>query len=220
MSNQTINLDPSLSRYIQSVTLRESPEMRNLRETTLKLDDYMMQIAPEQGQFMAFLVNLMGARNCIEVGTYTGYSALAVALALPEEGRLIACDVSTDFTDVGKPFWQRAGVSDRIDLRIGPALNTLDKLIESGESEQFDFAFIDADKVSYSAYVERCYTLLRPGGVIAIDNVLWGGSVANASVDDEATVALRTLNAALHKDTRFDITMLPIGDGLTLLRKL
>lgn len=220
MSNQTINLDPSLSRYIQSVTLRESPEMRDLREATLKLDDYMMQIAPEQGQFMAFLVNLMGARNCIEVGTYTGYSALAVALALPEEGRLIACDVSTDFTDVGKPFWQRAGVSDRIDLRIGPALNTLDKLIESGESEQFDFAFIDADKVSYSAYVERCYTLLRPGGVIAIDNVLWGGSVADASVDDEATVALRTLNAALHKDTRFDITMLPIGDGLTLLRKL
>ncbi|MGB1011599.1 MAG: class I SAM-dependent methyltransferase [Thiolinea sp.] len=220
MSNQTINLDPSLSRYIQSVTLRESPEMRDLRKTTSKLDDYMMQIAPEQGQFMAFLVNLMGARNCIEVGTYTGYSALAVALALPEEGRLIACDVSTDFTDVGKPFWQRAGVSDRIDLRIGPALNTLDKLIESGESEQFDFAFIDADKVSYSAYVERCYTLLRPGGVIAIDNVLWGGSVADASVDDETTAALRTLNAALHKDTRFDITMLPIGDGLTLLRKL
>ena len=220
MSSKTINVDQSLERYIQSVTLRESREMRQLREVTSKLDDSVMQISPEQGQFMAFLVRLMGASRCIEVGTYTGYSALAVALALPQAGRLIACDVSVDFTDVGKPYWERAGVIDRIDLRIGPALNTLDGLIEEGECDTFDFAFIDADKVSYAAYVERCYTLLRPGGVIAIDNVLWGGSVANDSVNDESTVALRTLNAALHEDTRFDLTLLTIGDGLTLLRKL
>ncbi|MGH8518917.1 MAG: class I SAM-dependent methyltransferase, partial [Panacagrimonas sp.] len=177
-----------------------------------------MQIGADQGQFMALLVQAIGARNCLEIGTFTGYSALAVALALPDDGRIVCCDLSEEWTAIGKPFWKKAGVARKIDLRIGPALRTLDELLKE-EKEAFDFAFIDADKTNYENYYEACLKLVRRGGLIAVDNVLWSGEVANDKVKDPLTVALRRFNDHVSRDQRVEIAMLSIGDGVTLALK-
>ncbi|MBV8466796.1 MAG: class I SAM-dependent methyltransferase [Burkholderiales bacterium] len=218
MSNRTIQLDDHLYDYLLRHSLREHPAQAALREATRPHPRGGMQISPEQGQFMSLLVKLISARRCIEIGVFTGYSALTVALALPEDGEIIACDISDEYTRIGQPFWRDAGVAHKIKLRLAPAVDTLDELIKTGNAGSFDFAFIDADKVSYPHYLERCYALLRPGGLIAIDNVLWSGAVAKPATDDD-TAALQALNSSLHADERFDVSMLPIGDGLTLARK-
>jgi len=219
VSSRTIALDDRLYEYLVKHSLRDDPVLRKLRNETAKLPMGGMQISPEQGQLMGLLAELVGARKAIEIGTFTGYSALVVARALPKDGRLVCCDVNEKWTDIAKRYWREAGVADRITLRLGPALDTLDGLIAAGESGSFDFAFIDADKLNYANYFERCLTLLRQGGLIAIDNVLWGGQVAEPSDRTAETKALRALNAALHKDQRVTVCMLPIGDGLTLARK-
>jgi caffeoyl-CoA O-methyltransferase len=218
MSNQTLNLDRDLYEYLLAVSLREPPVLARLREETAKLENRNMQIAPEQGQFMRLLVRLTGARRMIEVGTFTGYSALSLALALPEDGRLICCDVSEEWTAVGQRYWQEAGIADKIDLRIGSAVQTLDALLKS-EPKPFDLIFIDADKESYDDYYERSLRLLRPGGLVLLDNTLWNGSVAREDDQEETTLAIRALNSKLAGDERVDISLLPIGDGLTLARK-
>ncbi len=218
MANRNTPLDGALLDYVVAHSARETPAQRGLREATRDQPHAGMQIGAEQGRFLAFLVALIGARRTIEVGVYTGYSALSVALALPADGRVLACDVSEAYTAVGRPFWAEAGVADRIELVIGPAAATLDARIASGESGSYDFAFIDADKSGYDAYYERCLVLLRPGGLITIDNVLWGGAVARPA-DDDDTKALQALNDKIHVDPRVDMAMVPIGDGVTLARK-
>ena len=218
MSSRTLNLDSTVYQYLLSHSLREHPAQVALREATRTHPHAVMQISPEQGQFMALLVRLLGARRVIEIGVFTGYSALSVALALPEDGKLLACDISDEYTRVGVPHWQAAGVAHKIDLQLAPALATLDARLNAGEQGQYDFAFIDADKSGYDAYYERCLKLLRSGGLIAIDNTLWSGKVA-APAEDADTAALQALNIKLHGDERVDISMLPIGDGLTLARK-
>jgi len=190
-----------------------------LREETAQLPGAGMQISPEQGQFMRLLVELLGARRTLEIGVYTGYSSLCVAQALPEDGQLIACDVNAEYTAIARRYWQRAGLEQRIRLELGPALATLERLIAAGESGSFDFAFIDADKENYQAYYERSLQLLRRGGLIAIDNVLWGGSVADPGDQKSSTVAIRALNAQLAEDSRVSVSLIPIGDGLFLARK-
>lgn len=219
MSNRSISLDDRLYDYILANSLREPALLKALREETAKLPQSLMQISPEQGQFMALLVQLIGARRTIEVGTFTGYSSLVVALALPPDGQLVACDVSKEFTDVARRYWAKAGVAGKIELRLAPALETLDRLLSEGEAGHFDFAFIDADKPNYLGYYERCLKLLRPGGLMAIDNVLWSGEVADASVTDSNTTAIRALNKHVHQDGRVGMSLVPIGDGLTLVRK-
>ena len=219
MANRTLTLDDTLQAYLVAHSVREIPAQSELREATRTHPHAGMQIGPEQGQLMALLVRLTGARRCIEVGVFTGYSALTVALALPADGYLLACDVSDAYTRVGRPFWEAAGIAAKIDLRLGPAVRTLDGCIAAGEAGRYDFAFIDADKSSYDAYYERCLQLLRRGGLIAIDNTLWGGKVAHPAGDDADTAALQALNAKLHGDERDDVSLLPIGDGLTLARK-
>jgi predicted O-methyltransferase YrrM len=199
--------------------LREPPALAALRAETASHPKANMQIAPEQGQFMQLLVRLMGARRAIEVGVFTGYSSLAVMLAMPPDGRLLALDVSPAYTAVARRHWQAAGVADRIELVIAPAKNTLDARIAAGEAGQYDFAFVDADKTGYLEYYERLLVLLRPGGLIVVDNTLWDGEVANPANRDEDTVALREFNEALHKDPRIDLALLPVGDGLTLARR-
>ena len=218
MANRTLNLDDSLYAYVLAHSLREHPAQRALREATKSQPHAGMQIGPEQGQFMALLVRLIGARRTIEIGVFTAYSALCVALALPEDGYVLACDVSDEYTRVGRPYWQQAGVSHKIDLRLAPARKTLDERLANGEAGTFDFAFIDADKPAYDDYYERCLRLVRTGGLIAIDNVLWSGSVAKPSKTDD-TAALQALNDKLYRDERVDLSLLPIGDGLTLARK-
>jgi predicted O-methyltransferase YrrM len=218
VSNASIGLSQELHAYLVKVGVREPDVLRRLRERTAAIPEHGMQIAPEQGAFMALLVKVMGARQCLEVGTFTGYSSTAVALALPPEGRLVCCDVSREWTDTARETWTEAGVADRVELRLGPALETLDQLLAEGGGGRFDFAFIDADKPNYDGYVERALRLVRAGGVIAIDNVLWSGRVADPSVDDESTVAIRSLNEKLAADDRVEVAMVPIGDGLTLLR--
>lgn len=218
MSDRSLNLDDTLYDYLLAHSLREHPEQIALREATRGHPHAGMQISPEQGQFMALLVKLLGARLTVEVGVFTGYSALSVALALPDDGRILACDISEEFTSVGRPYWQRAGVARKIDLRLAPALQTLDAELAAGASGRYDFAFIDADKTGYADYYERCLQLLRPGGLIAIDNVLWSGAVARPA-QDEDTRALQAFNERLHGDERVDLSMLPVGDGLTLARK-
>lgn len=218
MSRRTINLDDTLYQYLLDHSLREHPEQTALRQETAEHPHGGMQISPEQGQFMQLLVKLIGARRTIEVGTFTGYSALTVALAMPEDGKILACDISDEYTSIGKPHWQRAGVMDKIELVIAPAVQTLDARIAAGEAGHYDFAFIDADKAGYNAYYERCLQLVRTGGLIAFDNTLWGGDVARPAQDDD-TRALQALNDKLHTDQRTDIALLPIGDGLTLARK-
>jgi predicted O-methyltransferase YrrM len=218
MSSRTLKLDDKLYEYMLRHSLREHPAQADLRAVTRRHPHAGMQVSAEQGQFMALLVKLIGARRTIEVGVFTGYSALAVALALPQDGRLLACDINEEFTQIGQPFWQQAGVAQKIDLQIAPALATLDERLTAGGAGQYDFAFIDADKRSYDAYYERCLQLLRTGGLIAIDNTLWSGAVASASKDID-TLALQALNIKLHADERVDMSLLPIGDGLTLARK-
>ncbi len=219
MSRRTLPRDERLYEYLLSVSLREPDVLRRLREETARHPQAEMQIAPEQGQFMGLLARLIGARKCLEVGVFTGYSALAVALALPYDGRLVACDVSEEFTSIGRRYWREAGVEPLIRLELGPALETLDALLADGEGSTFDFAFIDADKPNYAHYVERTLALLRPGGLMAIDNVLWSGKVADPSVHDPDTDAIRALNEQLLGDDRIDLSLLPVGDGLTLARK-
>jgi predicted O-methyltransferase YrrM len=218
--SRMITFTDNLYQYLIEQGTRESETARALRTATVDATEWhMMQISPEQGAFMALLVRLLGARRTIEVGTFTGYSALVVAEALPDDGQIIACDVSNEWTSIGREFWQRAGLAGKIDLRIAPAADTLDGLLADGEAGRFDFAFIDADKSNYDAYYERCLELLRPGGVIGIDNVLWGGAVVDESRQDDDTIAIRALNAKVHADERVDTMMLPIGDGLTLAIK-
>jgi len=218
MSNRSLNLDDTLYDYLLTHSLREHPEQIALREATRSHPRAGMQISPEQGQFMALLVKLIGARHALEIGVFTGYSALSVALALPADGRILACDISEEYTRIGRPYWERAGVAHKIDLRLAPALETLDAELAAGAAGRYDFAFIDADKTGYASYVERCLQLLRPGGLIAIDNVLWSGAVAQPARDED-TRALQALNERLHGDERIDLSMLPVGDGLTLARK-
>lgn len=220
MSTRSIGLDDNLYNYLLSVSLREPELFARLRQETDAMPEAMMQISPEQGQFMQMLVKLIGAKNALEIGTFTGYSALAVASALPEDGKLVACDISERFTAVGRPYWEEANVADKIDLRIGPAVDSLDALLAEGQEANFDFAFIDADKTNYANYYERCLKLVRPGGLIAIDNVLWDGSVTNPADTSPDTLAIRALNTALKDDERVDISLVPIGDGLTLARRL
>lgn len=219
MSNRTIAVDDRLYDYLCEVSLRETELMRRLREETRALPKAGMQIAPEQGQFMALLVRLVGAERIIEVGTFTGYSALCMAEALPVTGRLVACDIDADWTAIARRYWTEAGIADRIDLRLAPALDTLDELIAGGETGRFDFGFIDADKENYRGYYERVLELLRPGGLVAVDNVLWGGRVADPDNRDTDTEAIRAFNRAVHGDARIDLSLVPIGDGLTLARK-
>ena len=216
--NRTLNVDAPLYDYILAHSLREQPAQTALREATAAHPHAVMQIGPEQGQFMALLVRLIGARRTIEIGVFTGYSALCVALALPDDGYVLACDVSDDYTRIGRPFWQQAGVAHKIDLRLAPARQTLDARLAAGEAGTFDFAFIDADKPAYADYYERCLELVRPGGLIAIDNTLWSGDVARRATSAN-TAALQALNDKLAHDERIDVSLLPIGDGLTLARK-
>jgi predicted O-methyltransferase YrrM len=214
-----LTIGDELWEYMRSVTLREPDLPRRLREETARLPSSSCQISAEQGQFMALLMHLMGARRTIEVGVYTGYSSLVVAQALPEDGRIIACDINEEWTSVARRYWREAGVERKIDLRIGPALATLDHLIESGQSGQFDFVFIDADKTNYANYYERALVLLRRGGLVGVDNVLWYGRVIDASFDDPDTRAIRAFNQQIKNDDRVWLSMLPVRDGLTLACK-
>lgn len=219
MSNATFGLPDPVRRYLLENSLREHPLLDELRTVTLNDPHARMQISAEQGQFMALLVQATGARRCIEVGTYTGYSALVVALALPEDGLMVCCDISEAWTAIAQTYWERAGVAHKIDLRLAPAIKTLDALLAAGEGQSYDFAFIDADKESYEAYYERCLKLLRPGGLLAIDNTLWSGRVADPADQESSTRALRAFNTAIHHDARVALSMLPLGDGLTLALK-
>lgn len=205
--------------YLTSVSVREPGILRRLREETAALPMGMMQTPPEHGQFLALLMQLMGARRTLEIGVFTGYSTLAVALALPNDGRILACDVSEEYTSIARRYWAEAGVDHMIDLRLRPALETLQELITQRQHNRFDFAFIDADKANYEGYYEYALELIRPGGLIAIDNVLWDGKVIDPDVNDADTVAIRALNKKLHTDSRVNLSMIPISDGLTLCYK-
>ena len=208
-----------LQRYLVESCVREGELLAELRTLTQGGSHAFMQISPEQGQFLSLLVQLIGAQRCIEVGTFTGYSSLCIAMALPEKGRLVCCDVSAEWTAIARRFWERAGVGHKIDLRLAPALETLDALIASGEAGTYDFAFIDANKENYLEYYERCLQLLRPGGLAAADNTLWSGRVADPSDQSGSTRCLREFNAYLHRDERVGVALLPMGDGLTLALK-
>ena len=219
MSHTHTNLTGELAEYLRRVSLREPDVMRRLRERTASVPEARMQITPEQGQFMQLLVQMLDARKTLEVGVFTGYSSLAVALALPPDGRVTACDVSEEWTSIGKPYWQEAGVAHKIDLHLAPAVETLDRLIADGQQGTYDFAFIDADKANYDRYYERALVLVRVGGLIGIDNVLWHSKVIDPSVNDADTIAIRDLNEKIHGDERVSLSLIPIGDGLTLARK-
>jgi predicted O-methyltransferase YrrM len=218
VSNRTLQLDDRTYDYLLAHSLREDPRLAALRAETASHPKVNMQIAPEQGQFMQMLVRLAGSRRAIEVGVFTGYSSLAVMLAMPKDARLLALDVSEEYTAVARRHWQAAGVADRIELVIAPARDTLDARLAKGEAGQYDFAFIDADKTGYLAYYERLVKLLQPGGLIVVDNTLWSGEVANPENREADTEALRAFNDALHRDPRIDLALLPVGDGLTLAR--
>lgn len=221
MSARSIGLSDALHQYLLDVSLREPAVMRRLRAETAEHPKSNMQIAPEQGAFMQLLVRMLGARRTLEIGTFTGYSALAVALALPGDGQVVACDISEDYTRMARRYWTEAGVADKIDLRIAPALDTLDDLLGGGQAGTFDFAFIDADKTQYDAYYERSLQLLRPGGLAVLDNVLRDGRAADPDPDpdDESTRAIQRLNKKLHTDQRVHLSMIPVADGLTLALK-
>lgn len=219
MGKETLGLDIQLYEYLLSVSLRENEVLTKLRQETSQHSASIMQISPDQGQFMALIVQLLGARKTLDIGVFTGYSSLVVALALPENGTVIACDHDPESTKIARRYWKLAGVAQKIDFRLAPALDTLEQLIADGESGSFDFAFIDADKRNYTQYYERALTLLRPGGMVAIDNVLWFGRVADPEDMDKRTVAIREFNQKLHQDRRVDISMLAIADGLTLALK-
>ena len=219
MSRETLHINDAVSKYLRDYSLRESDLLRRLREETSTLTEARMQLSPEQRQLLAFLVELTGAGKAIEVGTFTGYSALCVASALPNDGKLVACDISKEWTAIALRYWQEAGVEDKIDLRIAPAIDTLKDLVDSGEADSFDFALIDADKENYTRYYEKVLELLRVGGLMLVDNVLWGGKVADPTNSDDSTVAIRTFNQKVHQDDRVFLSMLPVGDGMTLVRK-
>lgn len=219
MARRSINLTDPLHEYLVASSVREPDVLARLRAETKPLEMAGMQISPEQGQFMRLLVELTGAKRTIEVGTFTGYSSLAVALSLPADGRIVACDVNREWTDIARRYWAEAGVAGKIDLRLAPARDTLDAMVAGGEQGRYDFAFIDADKKNYDAYYERCLQLVRGGGLLAIDNVLWNGKVIDPSARDEDTEAIRALNAKIAKDERVTVSLLPVGDGLTLARK-
>lgn len=220
MSKRTLNLSDKLYDYILEVSLREHALLAELRAETNRMPEAGMQISPDQGQFMSLLARLIGAKRVIEIGTFTGYSALCFAQALPDDGQVVCCDVSEDFTAVARRYWQRAGLSEKIELRLAPAGETIDALLSEGAAGSFDLAFIDADKENYDRYFDGCLELLRPGGVILVDNVLWGGSVIDPAVDDADTKAIRALNRKLAQHSEIELSLLPIGDGLTLARKL
>jgi caffeoyl-CoA O-methyltransferase len=219
MANRTETMSEALYDYLLSVSLRDSDLLKRLRDETASLPNGGMQVSPEEGQFLALLVQLVQARRALEVGVFTGYSALSVALALPEDGRIVACDVSEEFTNIGRRYWKEAGVEHKIELRLGRGVETLDRLLAEGQAGTFDFAFIDADKANYHAYYERALVLVRPGGLIAIDNVLWHGRVVDPANHDEDTLAIRALNARLRNDERVSLSLVPIGDGVTLALK-
>jgi predicted O-methyltransferase YrrM len=218
MSKHTM-LTEQLYQYLWHSIDREPGLLRQLREETAVLPLARMQIAPDQGQFMALLVKLMGARRVLEIGTFTGYSSLAMALAMPADARIVCCDMSREWTDIARRYWQQAGVADKIELHLQPARQTLDALLGQADAQSFDLAFIDADKENYRVYYERCLQLLRPGGLILVDNVLWAGAVIDDDVQDVDTVAIRAFNAELKNDDRIDLAMVPVGDGLTLAVK-
>ena len=220
MSTATIILDEKLREYLLNVSVKEPEILRELREETAQMEYSAMQISPEQGAFMSFLVELIQAKRTLEIGVFTGYSALVVAMALSEDGIVTACDVSEEWANVGMKYWKKAQVEDKIDLRIAPALKTLDQLLSEGKQGTYDFAFIDADNIEYQGYFDKSLELLRIGGLIAIDNVLWGGSVIDDSIQDSSTKAIRKFNENLSSDPRVSISMVPIGDGLTLACKL
>ncbi|MFC4351475.1 O-methyltransferase [Fodinicurvata halophila] len=220
MSTEHVSVTPELFNYIRQVSLRETDLRRELREETAGLPEAQMQILPEQGQFMALLLRLMGARKGLEVGTFTGYSALCFAEVLPENGHLVCCDVSAEYTGIAQRYWERSGLRHKMDLRLAPALETLDQLIANGEQETYDFCFLDADKENYTSYYEKALELLRPGGLLMADNVLWSGRVAAESSDQsKATQALKLFNNQLAGDRRIELSLLPFADGLTLVVK-
>jgi predicted O-methyltransferase YrrM len=219
MTKQTWGLDASLYDYYQAIAFREPEILKELRQATSQLPMANMQIAPEQGQFMALLVQLTGARKILEIGVFTGYSSLALALALPPQGRILGCEISAEYTAIARQFWQKAGVSEKIDVLLGPAVTSLEQLLANGEQESFDLAFIDANKSDYDQYYELSLQLVRTGGLILIDNVLWYGKVADETIQDKATQSIRHLNAKLHQDPRISLCLVPIGDGLTLALK-
>lgn len=219
MSSRTIAMDDRLYDYFAKASLRETPLLARLRRETMKLPERAMQISPEQGQFMALLVELVGARKAIEVGTFTGYSSIAIASALPADGRLVCCDLSDSYTRIARRYWARANLARKIELRLGPAIATLDALVNEGGTGGYDFVFIDADKSSYDGYYERALKLLRRGGLVAVDNMLWGGAVADPRKRDNDTRAIRALNRKARNDRRVATSLVPIGDGLLLARK-
>ena len=219
MSAKTLQLSEALYAYLVANSLREAPAQRALRAATSRVPFSNMMIAPEQGQFLQLLVRLLGARRCIEIGTYTGYSALSVALALPPGGRIVCCDLSAAWTSIARRYWGKAGVLEKIDLRLGPAIETLDSLLEQGGAGRYDFAFIDADKANYRNYYERCLELVRRGGLVAADNTLWYGKVADRRNREADTRAIRAFNRLLHRDRRVEVSLVPIGDGTTLALK-
>lgn len=219
MTYGSLALDDTVYEYLLTVSLRESDILRRLREETATFPNPNMQISPDQGQFMAMLVRILQARRIIEVGVFTGYSSLWMADAMPDDGRLVACDVNEEYTNVARRYWREAGLEHKIELRLAPAVETLDALLREDGESRYDLVFLDAIKTEYRDYYERSLRLVRPGGLILIDNVLWSGKVADKRVDDDATCALRELNAFLHRDDRIDINMLPVADGLTLCRK-
>ena len=220
MSTGTIVLDNQLRDYLLNVSVKEPEVLRDLRKKTENLEFSRMQISPEQGSFMAFLIGIINGKRTLDIGVFTGYSSLVVALALPEDGYVTACDINIEWTDIARKYWKLAQVEDKIDLRIAPALETLDELLTDGCGGTYDFSFIDADKINYQEYYERSLELVRSGGLIAIDNVLWGGSVIDDSIQDSSTKAIREFNENLSSDPRVSISMVPIGDGLTLACKL
>jgi len=220
LSKLNTEITPEMGEYVRSVSLRELPILARLREETAPNPMSGMQVSPEQGQFLAFLARLTAARQTLEVGVFTGYSSLSVALALPEDGRIVACDVSEEWTSLARKYWREAGVEQKIELHLAPAIETLHRLIAQGRQNTFDFAFIDADKANYQAYFDAALELVRPGGLIVIDNVLWHGQVIDPAVQDEDTLAIRQFNQRLHHDDRVHITLVPIGDGLTLAQRL
>jgi len=215
MANRTLNMGDDLVAYLHRFGVREHPVLAALRQRTSALPEHNMQIGPDQGAFMAMLVRLTGARNILEIGTFTGYSSTAMALALPADGRILCCDVSREWTDIARQAWTDAGVEEKVELRIGPARDTIASL----EGDAFDLAFIDADKPGYDAYYEGCLRVVRPGGLILIDNVLWSGEVADASIESETVRIMRSLNEKVDSDERVDHVILPIGDGLTMARR-
>ncbi len=219
MTNRSLNLDDALYQYLLDASLRESPLLKRLREETAQLPTARWQIAPEQGQFMALLVQISGARKILEIGTFTGYSALCMAQAMPADGRLICCDLPGEYNSIAERYWNEAGVAERIDLRLAPALETLSALERGGQSESFDLIFIDADKANYRVYLEHALVLVRQGGLILFDNVLWSGRVLEQSPESADTRAIQALNRGLLRDSRIDLSLLPLGDGLTLCRK-